>query len=240
MESIEDSFTTLFWERLDSFLQSPEMEIYQSLQALKATFRIFEGNYYELNKWLEMLKNSENASVFSPSLSVYSSNSSDEEALEILLDKTLRLLHNFLASAFSLVDHTRNIVEKLYSSTEFEHEYKQKLQQDVKDSLICKFIKVLRHYTLHYKLPILSLQITSGENLNFTMRLDVESLRQYKKWDGANAYLENLDDDLCVLTLVDEYYESIKKFYTWLNERQASIHQADLERFQTMKEELLA
>src|SRR6266496_4224101 len=63
-----------------------------------------------------------------------------------------RLLHNFLASVASLIDHTRNIVRH-YQSTTFAGEYERRVGQ-LADAPLPSFMKDFRNYLLHYRLPL--------------------------------------------------------------------------------------
>lgn len=108
---------TEFAKRFETFQNSPEMEIYKNLLALKASFRVFNGNFNELQEYLEHLKTPNEPLV------KYSYNK--RENIEALIDESSRLFHNFLSSAKSLVDHTRVIVNRLYPA---DHEFNQEYQ----------------------------------------------------------------------------------------------------------------
>ena len=131
------------------------------------------------------------------------------ENIEALIDESSRLFHNFLSSAKSLVDHTRVIVNRLYPADhEFNQEYQNKLQADLANHPIQKFIQNLRNYTQHYTLPIPDLQIAFGEDMKFTMQIDTKELLKWKKWD-SKPYLENLGDSFSLVDLANEYYQII-------------------------------
>ncbi len=229
---MENSYKTEFGKRLDILEQSKEMEIYRNFQALQASFRVFRSNFYELVQGLEHLKDPRN------SLTMYSDDK--RENLEKLLDKTSRLLHNFLASAFSLIEHTRKIINRLYSGQAFRDEYQQKLEQDVINQPVHGFVKQLRNYTQHYTLPILALQITLIEDLDFRVKMDVEILKQWDNWGSSKSYVDALGNTCCIETVANEYFVLLQGFYVWLTQRQLSIHQADFEKLQQMKQQLTA
>ncbi|BAZ85472.1 hypothetical protein [Dolichospermum compactum] len=218
-------------KHFETFQNSPEMEIYKNLLALKASFRVFNGNFNELQEYLEHLKTPNEALV------KYSYNK--RENIEALIDESSRLFHNFLSSAKSLVDHTRVIVNRLYPADhEFNQEYQNKLQADLANHPIQKFIQNLRNYTQHYTLPIPDLQIAFGEDMKFTMQIDTKELLKWKKWGDSKPYLENLGDSFSLVDLANEYYQIIQDFYVWLTERQHNIHQQDLENLKNMQKDL--
>ena len=129
-------YKTEFGISFDKLQASPEMEIYRNLQALSASYGVFNGNYGELRRYLEHLND--------PKESLFIYSSEQRENLELLLEETSRLFHNFLASAKLLVDHTRVIVNRLYSNQEFIKKYQEKLDRDIANNPIQKFVHKLR------------------------------------------------------------------------------------------------
>lgn len=221
---MESSHKTEWGKLFDSIAQSAEMEIVRNLLALQASFRVFDGNYHELIQYLE-----------------YPHEQSENQ--EALIDETSRLLHNFLASAGSLVDHTRVIIlKKLYSNHEFKDVYQKKLQEDLGNKHERNLIQNLRNYTLHETLPILVLQNSFSDNLLFSIQIDVKTLKESEYWkplEGSEDYLNKLGDSTRLEDLVKEYYDLIKNFYTWLTEQQHYIiHKADIEKLQENIEKL--
>jgi hypothetical protein len=50
------------------------------------------------------------------------------------------LLHNFVASAKTIVDHTRIFITAFYSGTSVETTYKAKIAEDVAPDKVCRFV----------------------------------------------------------------------------------------------------
>lgn len=224
-------YKTEFGNRFDQLQASSEIEIYRNLQALSASYGVFNKNYNELIRYLEHLKN--------PRESLFMYSSEQRENLERLIDETSRLFHNFLASAQSFVDHTRNIVNRLYSNQEFRKEYQEKIDRDITNNPVRRFVQDLRNYTLHYTLPIPALQIEFAEDIEMSVRLDVEILKQWDKWHKiSKSYLETLEESFCLISLSNEYFFLIQNFYQWLTERQTQLHQSDFDNLQKMRDEL--
>lgn len=230
------SYQTEFGRWFDIIEQSREMDIYRSLESLKSSFQVFEGNSAELVKLLEPLEDPREA------LFKYA-NPDKSENLDNLIKETKRLLHNFLASAKSLIDHTRVIVNRLYPEDhEFRGEYQRKPNQDLANNMLQKFVQNLRNYTQHYTLPILALQIkfvSEPNDLSVTLRVDIEILKQWDNWGSSRAYLDSLKDGLPIIALASTYYILIQDFYVWLSERQSEIHQADLDNLEKMRQRLV-
>jgi len=224
-------YKTEFGSRFDKLQASSEMEIYRNLQALSASYRVFKKNYDELVYHLDHLNN--------PRESLFIYSSEQRENLERLINETSRLFHNFLASAQSFVDHTRNIVNRLYSNQEFRKEYQEKIDRDIINNPVRRFVQDLRNYTLHYTLPIPALQIEFAEDIEMSVRLDVEILKQWDKWHTiSKSYLETLEESFCLISLSNEYFFLIQNFYQWLTEHQTQLHQSDFDNLQKMRDEL--
>lgn len=233
---MSESYQTEFGRRLDIFEKTREVDVYRSLQALQSSRQVFEGNFAELVKLLEPLEDSREA------LFKYA-DPDKRENLDNLIKETDRLLHNFLASAKSLVDHTRVIVDRLYPKDhEFRDEYQRKLDKDLVDNTLQRFVQRLRNYTQHYTLPVLDLQITflsESNNLNTTLRVDIGILKQWADWGGSRVYLDSLQDGLPIIALATEYYILIQNFHVWLSERQSEIHQTDFDNLEKMQQGLV-
>lgn len=216
-------------ERLNSVENSLEMETYRQIQALKATFRVFKGNYDELLKCLEHLNDPQKF------LEIYGYDILQNK--EILIDEISRLFHNFLASAKSLVDHTRvSVTNKLYPNHNFQDEYNTKVKNELANNEVQKFIQKLRNYTQHYTLPLVGIDITfqQGIGIDFRMKLDVTSLSRWKNWGDSKQYLDRNLEGIFLEDLVREHYQLIADFYQWLDKRQNEIHKSDFEKLQSM------
>jgi len=85
--------------------------------------------------------------------------------MEAFQRNIIRLTHNFVASAQSLVDHTRVLYKKLCQPRgllpEFEDEIKKRFQEHGPSS----FVVGLRQYYQHYRIPQLlsRLSFSSGD-----------------------------------------------------------------------------
>jgi len=224
-------YKTEFGNRFDKLQASSEMEIYRNLEALSASYRVFKRNYDELVYHLDHLND--------PRESLFMYSSEQRENLERLIDETSRLFHNFLASAKSLVDHTRVIANRLYFNQEFKKEYDKKIAGELANNPVQKFVQRLRNYTQHYTLPIPELEIEFAEDIAMSVRLDVELLKQWDGWDKISmSYLKESGDSLCLISLSNKYFVLVEQFYQWLTERQTQLHKSDLENLQKMNDEL--
>ncbi|SES79893.1 hypothetical protein SAMN05421676_101481 [Salinibacillus kushneri] len=188
------------------------------------SYRIFQVNQIELSKLLD-----EYASNSDLALSL----SSNREKLDDLFREITRLLHNFLAAAKTLVDHTRVFYNEEYKGTEFEKDYNSKIKGNFIDIPISKFVQDLRNYILHKTLPIAgaTLSFNMGAGISHSITLDAKSLKEWDKWTSkSKEYLESIPEDRIILKdVVDGYANQVTEFYSWFGDKQKEIHSKDIE-----------
>jgi hypothetical protein len=148
-----------------------------------------------------------------------------------LLDEVSRRLHNFLASAKTLVDHTRVHVRTIHSGTQFEEEYREEVASRFSQSSITKFVHCLRNYNLHYRIPLINVstnirlepggQVTEMRQ-QISLRADI--LRSWSGWDKlAKRYLTEAGEQLSVERLAADYMRVMSPFYEWFRARDQSV-----------------
>lgn len=133
---------------------------------------IFRGNYRQLKRALDELAKPEVA------LKIWT----DDEQLEMISLQIIRLLHNYLAAAYTLKDHTYKVRE-IYEDTRFLEEYEAKKREAFADSPLSQFIQRFRNYTLHAGLPFTSTEMNLGSG-ETSIHLDVIQLRASRYFTG--------------------------------------------------------
>ncbi|PHE74039.1 hypothetical protein COF47_20595 [Bacillus wiedmannii] len=162
------------------------------------------------------------------------------EAFDTFLSEVTRLLHNYLASAKALVEHTRNLFKDEYSETEFEAEYHAKIKGIFINSMVSKFIEELRNYTLHRKLPITGASISFSMETGTTQSIHMtkEALMDWGGWSRKSKdYLTEQDDRIGLLQLINEYTKMVHEFQTWFKERQYEIHSDSMKELEELEKE---
>jgi len=199
------------------------------IETLGVNFFVFNRNYQELKKLLEAVKNQEKK------LQLWDLR--NRHQLEVTINETLRLLHNFLASAKSLIDQTRVVIRNWYKETEFLKEYKTQVDSRFINNPLTGFIEDLRNFSLHYSLPLtnatLSVQIidrkTGQGTADFSFVLIKSDLLVWKGWtEKGKEFLSTAKDKINIGILVDEYYKQIFDFHSWLINSLQEIHKDDL------------
>ena len=203
---------------------------------LSTTYRVFSCNTDSLVASLEDLQD-QNAKLWQD----------DRVELDKAHIEIIRLLHNFLAAAKTLVDHTRVVVQTLYNSTHpFRVEYDERKNLQFKDSNLSHFVHDLRNYALHRRIPVTNATLTvapARDRLISTVCLSVDSLRQWDGWSRqAKLYLQNLPDKLPLLHVVEPYKKLVSEFNSWMVKRIKEIHSKEfreLDKYRVDRNDLL-
>jgi hypothetical protein len=152
-------------------------------------------------------------------------------------DEIFRLVHNFVASAVTLVDHTRNHL-KPYDGTDFVTEYEMRKATVVVP--VTAFVVRLRSYVLHHKLPILGINTSfegdGREGIQSTTVLDTSKLLEWEDWTaGARAFLESSPASLVLRSVITDYLDVIDDLYKWLFDQFELLHSSDLAEWRSMR-----
>ncbi len=127
-------------------------------------------------------------------------------------------LHNYLASAFTLVDHVRRIVE---ARNDEPVEKMLAAKPELLANPEVPFMQDLRNFTLHRTLPVTSsrVNVTAPNQADMKMEsfieLSVPSLLEWKKWTSASkAFLADQGDAVNLRPVAAKHGELILTFNT--------------------------
>ena len=167
---------------------------------------------------------------------------SNREILHVFLKEVTRRLHNFVASANMLVEHTRIIAKELYEETVFWSEYDRQIETRFKSNQVVQFVHNLRNYTLHYKLPtpFARIRFIQGEaDFDTSLRLNMVVLKQWKGWSPtARKYLRDVGAKEELSKIVNSYADTIMDFHDWFYNKQIELHQKDFKETKDLTGEL--
>lgn len=221
-------------KEIDDISRSTSADIHRQIEALHLTYGIMQGNREELLSYLR------DRSFTAQAIELFADNTKLMPALR----EVLRRFHNFLASAKTLVDHTRVAVQRLYGDHEFLAQYQARVSQDLANSDLQIFIQDLRNYTQHYTIPVVGMTLSwdatrTDHQFSSVFNIDRDGLLKDYTWKpGARRYLDSHADKIPLDKLAAEYYLLISKFYEWLGQQQGQLHQRDFDRVNRRLEEL--
>jgi hypothetical protein len=142
------------------------------------------------------------------------------------------LLHNVLASATTLIDHTRNHVRRCYHHHSFYEAYNQKVQTVFAQQDLPQFIQGLRNFTMHHSLPITSATVSLAPNVSHRHRFQLERDRLLEDFDwnqAARAFVTRQEAKFAIFPLIRDYQQAVTDFHVWREaEEQKLWHRAML------------
>jgi hypothetical protein len=206
--------------------------IEQKINQFFLTKYTFKHNYLELQKHLSDQLQPETAFRLA-----YAQHNKELEAIQL---ETIRYLHNFIASALSLIDHTRVFQRRLFTKDDaFTTEYQAKIDELFVTSPLAAFIVSFRQYVQHYQSPMIanvSNLVDKAEDMQAKVVIAKADLLDFSKWTApAKKFIHSLDNELDVVKTTDEYYQLVIGFHGWFEKRQTEIFRAELDELNALK-----
>jgi hypothetical protein len=168
----------------------------------------------------------------------------NRDQMNLAMRDIIRRIHNFVATALSLIDHTRNLHRKLYSDTDEFPDYQSRINSEFFHDPLSQFIKCLRVYCQHYRAPNLDVTTSweqGAEKPTITFNLLKVDLESFDRWSAtAKKYLDDVDEKVNVLEVATQYREKVIAFYEWFQSRQEEIHASEIQRFRKKESEILS
>lgn len=179
---------------------------------MRASHQIFDANSQELGELLVLNASDEFASILW--------DVRNRALLDGLLDEATRRLHNYVASAMSLVDHTRKAIGKVYpSGSRARLDYDDRVQTDFAKSPDIRFVQDLRDLLLHVDALNVNARFrwdrTEGEKRELMLLRG--RLTSWTGWSPpAREVLARSDGDISIEPLIRNYTATVTAFYNWL------------------------
>jgi hypothetical protein len=157
------------------------------------------------------------------------SNVGPQESQRNLFRELLRRLHNYVASAGTLIDHTRNLTRK-YEGTPTHEEYVTRLGITTQQKVV-PFVSKLRNFVLHVGVPAIGTQVRwdheSGETC--LVFIDRDAALEWKDWPvAAREFLQAQPEKVPLTDVIREYGGTIEELYRWLYDQFTTLHGADI------------
>ncbi len=208
-----------------------EYQTVRPIGELDSINKIHALNFTQLKQHLEHLPNlkaSTPGNLFN--VSIYAKIEKVKYEFELL-----QHLNNYLSSAFSVVDYTREHFKKHYNDSLLP-EYSQKISTDFSANLLHRFMQDFRNYALHYGIPKLSRvkqlkpsdkDWTTEHYITLNLKDLYESSYEWKSL--SRTYLENrTSDDIKISPLFEEYFNHLDGFQKWYKKEQREIFSKEI------------
>lgn len=206
----------------DELKAMPEFQLIEKIRHFSLSLEIFNGNFHDLNEFI----NTHN----DPIKSINLRGVNNREILFAFQRQVIRLLHNYISSAISLIDHTRVHYKDLYEKNDKFPEYQNEIDNKFVNNELASFIKGLRHYSIHYRTPgVYTSTSYTMNSLTVSLRLRNKDLLTFTGWSApARKFIDASIADIDLGEVINSYHLLINDFYQWFQNRQLQIHSSEI------------
>jgi hypothetical protein len=214
--------------------ESEGYRLFSRMNLLEKSYFIFDTNYLNLGHVLEEF---EQPMVF---LKLWEERTRDR--FDLFIDDVIRLFHNYLAGATTLLDHIDTLRDGLYGDEGFSGEYQARWEKQLGEPPLPRFMEDLLVYMLHQGLPFALAELNfgrigSGVEVNSAIRLNVGKLKEWEHWsEKGREYLDALEGKVKLDEVAREYAAIVANFYQWFVLRQSELHREVLEELERLEE----
>lgn len=203
------------------------MKYYHLLVSHQTSEAIFAGNYRQLKETLEFIHNPAKSS----SLFIMDKRG----RVHMILTDIIRLFHNFMASALTLVDHTRTVMRDDAVNEAYRQEYQTRVNAEFVNDPLSTFVQDLRNYLLHKGIPSTGINLELGEDTR--VFIDLNKMKQWNGWKSkSKEYMSKVSEELILLDIVESYTKKVQKFHEWFREWFTCLHKTELNEFHALQE----
>ena len=135
------------------------------------------------------------------------------ERLQGLFNEVVRFLHNFSAGALALVDHTRVLMKENFITEQHRFENQARIDQNLKEAPLGKFVQDFRNYVLHCGIPHIALN-WELKTEKWKLNLTLTPMLMWNGWtEHARSFIEAHKPAVQILYIVNRYEEIIRSFH---------------------------
>lgn len=235
----EKSENVRLMEGIEQLNNTPGSRVIEQINRLDVSFYTFNLNHNDMMEAIELLERDD---VGKAMLKVAAAHDNYTK-LRPALKEIVRRLHNFVAAAKTLVEHTRIIAREMFKGHEFMGEYEKAIADTFTNNGLIQFVQGLRNYILHRDLPMSVIQFTfdveTGKVQNRVM-MDLDSLRSWDGWKpAATEYMAATGKDASLGEIISLYTSTVVGFHNWFSEKQRKLHADELAETEKLRLELL-
>ena len=222
-----------YFQLRNELIHLPGHRVLLENSGLNNSIYIFDKYFVELNTLLEFM---EDEARLQDVLTL-----DGRPKLVIINRDIVRLLHNYVASAMSLIDHTRRIYRLFFEVNQSFAEYNDRVTKVFIENPLSQFVKSLRQYCQHYKSPNIVYLTSFHEGvLENQVCLAKNDLLLFEGWSStAKMYLEPIEKNVHITEVASLYREKVISFYQWFQTRYSEILQEEISEFKEKETELL-
>lgn len=192
---------------LEALNDHPGSRLMALIYSFSISKNILLGNTLELLMFIKRIESAEFAEM---ALDEYR-RSSEYTQVE---GQLVRLLHNFLASVKSLVDHTRKITKSGEFSEAHREQYRNKVAEIFGDDH-SKFVEDLRNFSVHFG-PIPTNSIFDLSSSQWMVGISIEDLKEWGKWTSSSRNFMSQFENIRLSWLVGVYQDKSLRMTEWL------------------------
>ncbi|MEX1014107.1 MAG: hypothetical protein WDZ80_03020 [Candidatus Paceibacterota bacterium] len=210
----------------------PGVEIIARINRLEYSHQLFSRNYKHFIDILEGI-------IEKPEIRDRIFNRKFRWKSDLLFREVSFRLHNFVASAISLRDHSRKVYTKVYENKGQFEEYDKRVKQTFVDNGVIQFVHKLREMCQHYHLPRVSAELKVGEKTEMTLFIYKSELLLYKSWKStAKKFINSHEKKIDLLQVTKEYYYQITSFHDWVKEEFIEMYSEEIKRVNSIQDEI--
>src|SRR3984893_15203246 len=172
----------------------------------------------------------------------------NREARQQTHREVTRRVHNFVAASLTLVEHTRIFMREHYSNTPILDQYQAKVDAELVNAPLVKFVQDLRNFMLHNGLPDSEMFLyfqsnpdlpNGGGVLTTGIRIRAAPLLEWSRWSiPARTFIESSGEFVDIRTFAEAYTDKIVSFHDWLQGELDQFHLADLDELRALETSL--
>lgn len=210
-----------YHRRVTAYRETPGHDIYWQIQSIGISIGILHRNEVELVTKLRDHATFDSLSQF---------DQSNRQGMQAEFHEIIRLIHTYVASIKSLVDHTRRIARKIL--TERGHAiYQQQIDSQFTNDDLTSFLHDLRNYLLHVTHPPVkkTVRFDSG---TIAVELDTQNLLEYDQWRRpSKRFLAHHPEAVALEPLICQYSQKVTNFHRWLTAHIESDRKTEMDEF---------
>lgn len=203
------------------------------MRLLERSYFVFDTNYLNLK---HILNEFEQPMVFMKLWEEKTRNRFD-----LFISDVIRLFHNYLAGANTLLYHIRTLHEEFSLSGDLSDEYQRRWNEQFGYHTLPNFLEDLLSYVLYEGLPFALAELNFGKvgvgmEVSSAIRLDPRRLGEWGQWsEKGREYLNSLKEKTKFEEIVNEHAATVVGFYQWFVTRQSEVQGEALEELKELE-----